>query len=89
MKRYRPSTKSVVIGIVIMIAGILCWGIVAPLKNNPNFFSLFPLGLILICIGGLELTITALNTVHKNDLAMREAIKKREAEEKAKKEEQK
>ena len=89
MKRYRPSTKSVVIGIVIMIAGILCWGIGAPLKNNPNFFFLFPLGLILICIGGLELTITALNTVHKNDLAMREAIKKREAEEKAKKEEQK
>lgn len=72
-----------------MIAGILCWGIVAPLKNNPNFFFLFPLGLILICIGGLELTITALNTVHKNDLAMREAIKKREADEKAKKEEQK
>lgn len=78
MKKYRPSNKQVMIGIILMVLGILCWCIVATVKNNPNFMFLFPVGLVLLCLGGLELTITAIITTHKNDLAMREVIKKRE-----------
>ncbi|RVU71332.1 MULTISPECIES: hypothetical protein [Lactobacillus] len=85
MKNYRPSTKTVVVGLVLMVVGILCWGIMAPLKENPHFFFLFPLGLLLLCLGGLELTITALVTMHKNDLAFRQNEKaKKAAEEKNK-----
>lgn len=78
MKKYRPSNKQVMIGIILMVLGILCWCIVATVKNNPNFMFLFPVGLVLLCLGGLELTIIAIITTHKNDLAMREVIKKRE-----------
>lgn len=85
MKKYRPKTKSVVIGLVLMVIGILCWCIFAPFKNNTNLVFLFPLGLLFVCIGGLELTITAFLTLHKNDVATRQAIKaKKEAEEKEK-----
>ncbi|NRO21972.1 hypothetical protein IMAU30023_00589 [Lactobacillus helveticus] len=29
MKRYRPNTKAVIVGIVLMLIGILCWVIKA------------------------------------------------------------
>lgn len=82
MKRYRPSTKLVMIGVVLMLAGVICWCIEAPFKNNPNTLFLFPLGLLFICSGGLELTITAFITLRKNDLAARKRIE--EAQEKNK-----
>lgn len=81
MKKYRPSTKQVMIGLILMILGVICWCIVATF-NNSHLFFLFPVGLILVCVGGLELTITALITLHKNDLATREMLKKREEEKK-------
>lgn len=78
MKKYRPSTKQVMIGIIFMLAGVICWCIKAPMKDDPNTLFLFPVGLVLICIGGLELTITAFITLHKNDVAMRHAMKEKE-----------
>lgn len=81
MKRYRPKTKTIVIGLAFMIVGILCWCLFAPFKANPHLIFLLPLGLLLVCIGGLELTITAFLTLRKNDLAMRAAIKKQKEEE--------
>lgn len=87
MKKYRPKTKTVVIGLILMVMGILCWCILAPFKDNTHLVFLFPLGLLFICAGGLELTITAFLTLHKNDLAMRHAIaakKKAEAEKRPK-----
>lgn len=65
-----------------MILGVICWCVVATFNNNSHLFFLFPVGLILVCIGGLELTITALITLHKNDLATSEMLKKREEEKK-------
>lgn len=79
MKRYRPSNKTVMIGITLMVIGIVCWCIKAMTATNPQTIFLFPVGLLLICIGGLELTITAFMTVYKNDLAMR-AKSKEEAD---------
>ena len=46
-------------------------------SNKTQLDFLVPIGLLLICVGGLTLTIIAFITLHKNDLAMR----KHEAEE--------
>lgn len=81
MKRYRPNTKAVIVGIILMLAGILCWVIKASFIPNGALF-LFPLGLLLICVGGLELTITVFITMRKNDLAMRDHLRKIEEERK-------
>lgn len=62
MKRYRPNTKAVIVG-------ILCWVIKASFIPKGALY-LFPVGLLLICVGGLELTITAFIAMRKNDLAM-------------------
>ncbi|GAA3631952.1 hypothetical protein GCM10022297_08900 [Lactobacillus hamsteri] len=77
MKKYRPSTKQVMVGIIFMLAGVICWCIKAPMKDDPHTLFLFPVGLLLICIGGLELTITAFITLYKNDKAMRQKIKEK------------
>lgn len=81
MKRYRPNTKAVVVGIILMLIGICCWVVkVSFIPNGADF--LFPLGLLIICIGGLTLTITAFIAMRKNDLAMSAYLKKQTAEKK-------
>lgn len=75
MKRYRPNTKAVVVGIILMLIGICCWVVKASFIPNGADF-LFPLGLLIICIGGLTLTITAFIAMRKNDLAMSAYLKK-------------
>lgn len=84
MHRYRPQTKTIVIGLSLMIAGILCWCLFAPFKKQANLLFLMPLGLFLLCLGGLELTLTALVTLHKNDLVDRQRAKEKEQEQKTK-----
>lgn len=79
MKRYRPNTKAVVVGIILMLIGICCWVVKASFIPNGADF-LFPLGLLIICIGGLTLTITAFIAMRKNDLAMSAYLKKQAAE---------
>lgn len=69
MKRYRPNTKAVIVGIFLMLIGILCWVIKASFIPKGALY-LFPVGLLLICVGGLELTITAFIAMRKNDLVM-------------------
>lgn len=81
MKRYRPNTKAVIIGIILMLIGILCWVIKASFISKGALY-LFPIGLLLICVGGLELTITAFIVMRKNDLAMSAHLKEIEAERK-------
>lgn len=83
MKRYQPNTKSVVIGLIFMLVGIACWVIKASFFQKGALY-LFPLGIVLICIGGLTLTITAFIAMRKNDLAMRAYLKKQEESQKAK-----
>lgn len=84
MKKYRPNTKAVVVGICFMLLGMACWIIKASFIPKGAVF-MFPLGLLLICIGGLTLTITAFISMRKNDLAMNALIKKQaEEREKAK-----
>lgn len=80
MKKYKPNTKAVIVGIVFMVLGIIFWCIKAFVGKR--WFFLFPLGLLLICIGGLTLTITAFLTLRKNDLRMREQVKKQRETEK-------
>ena len=77
MKKYQPNTKSVIVGLAFMIIGILCWVIKASFFQKSAIY-LFPLGIVLICIGGLTLTITAFVSMRKNDLAMRAYLKKQE-----------
>lgn len=84
MKKYRPSTGSVIAGIVLMVIGFLCWVIRALIKQQRLDF-LVPLGLVIVCIGGLTLTIVAFITLRKNDLAARKIIAERKAKEEAKK----
>ncbi|EEJ72523.1 hypothetical protein [Lactobacillus ultunensis] len=81
MKKYRPNTKAVIVGIIFMLLGMACWIIKASFIPKGAVF-LFPLGLLLICIGGLTLTITAFIAMRKNDLAMSALIKKQEEERK-------
>lgn len=81
MKKYRPNTKAVIVGIIFMLVGISCWVIKASFIPNGAVF-LFPVGLLLICIGGLTLTITAFIAMRKNDLAISAAIKKQDEERK-------
>ena len=81
MKRYRPNTKSVLIGIILMLIGILCWVIKASFIPKGALY-LFPVGLLLICVGVLELTITAFIAMRKNDLAMSAHLKEIEAQRK-------
>lgn len=85
MKRYRPQTKTIVIGLALMILGILCWCFFAPFKNNHSLLFLLPLGILLVCGGGLELTITAFITLRRNDLMIRQEMAARKAKEEAKK----
>lgn len=81
MKRYRPNTKAVIVGIVLMLIGIACWVIkVSFIPKGADF--LFPIGLLVICLGGLTLTITAFIAMRKNDLAMSAYLKKQAAEKK-------
>lgn len=82
MKKYRPNTAAVVIGIVLMVVGLLMWVLRAIFNNNAiNFF--IPLGLLLVSSGGLDLTITAFITLHKNDLAARKYMQEKENIEKS------
>ena len=74
MKRYRPNTKAVIVG-------IFCWVIKASFIPKGADF-LFPLGLLLICIGGLTLTITAFVAMRKNDMAMNAYLRKQDQERK-------
>lgn len=76
MEKYRPSTTSISIGIALMIVGICLW-VIRAVVNKTQLDFLVPIGLLLICVGGLTLTIIAFITLHKDDLAMR----KHEAEE--------
>lgn len=78
MKKYRPQTKTIVAGLVLMILGVLCWCLLAPFKRQAGMAFLLPLGLLLVCSGGLELTITAFITLRKNDLTMRQSLQKKE-----------
>lgn len=81
MKKYRPNTTAVVIGIVLMVIGLLLWVLRAIFNNNAiNFF--IPVGLLLVCAGGLDLTITAFITLRKNDLATRKYMQEKENTEK-------
>ncbi|MDE7056499.1 MAG: hypothetical protein K2O64_04565, partial [Lactobacillus sp.] len=70
MKRYRPRTSSVSIGITLMVIGICLW-VMRAVVNKTKLDFLIPIGLLLLCVGGLTLTIIAFITLHKNDLAMR------------------
>ena len=79
MKRYRPNTKAVIVGIVLMLIGIACWVIKASFIPKGADF-LFPIGLLVICLGGL--TLTAFIAMRKNDLAMSAYLKKQAAEKK-------
>ena len=79
MKKYRPNTKVIIVGIIFMLAGIACWVIKASFISNGAVF-LFPIGLLLICIGGLTMTITAFIAMRKNDMAMSAFLKKQEQE---------
>lgn len=81
MKRYLPNTKAVIVGIVLMLIGILCWVIKASFIPKGALY-LFPVGLFLICVGGLELTITAFIAMRKNDLAMSAHLRAIEAQRK-------
>lgn len=81
MKKYRPNTKAIIVGIAFMLVGIICWVIKASFIPNGAVF-LFPIGLLLICIGGLTMTITAFIAMRKNDLAMSAFLKKQEQERK-------
>lgn len=81
MKKYRPNTKAVIVGIIFMLLGMACWIIKASFIPQGAVF-LFPLGMLLICIGGLTLTITAFIAMRKNDLAMNALIEKQEEERK-------
>lgn len=81
MKRYRPNTKAVIVGIVLMLIGILCLVIKASFIPKGALY-LFPIGLLLICVGGLELTITAFIAMRKNDLAMSGHLRAIEAQRK-------
>ncbi|MDB6251524.1 hypothetical protein [Lactobacillus amylovorus] len=81
MKKYRPNTKAIIVGIIFMLAGIACWVIKASFIPNGAIF-LFPVGLLLICIGGLTMTITAFVAMCKNDRAMSAFLKKQEQERK-------
>lgn len=81
MKRYRPNTKAVIVGIVLILIGILCWVIKASFIPKGALY-LFPVGLFLICVGGLELTITAFIAMRKNDLAMSAHLRAIEAQRK-------
>ena len=81
MKKYRPNTKAIIVGIIFMLAGIACWVIKASFIPNGDVF-LFPVGLLLICIAGLTMTITAFVAMRKNDRAMSAFLKKQEQERK-------
>lgn len=81
MKKYQPNTKAVIVGICFMLIGILCWVIKASFIAKGAVF-LFPVGLLLICIGGLILTITAFIAMRKNDLAVNAYLKKQDEERK-------
>lgn len=85
MRRYRPQMKTIVIGVGLMILGVLCWCFFAPFRNNHALLFLLPLGILLVCAGGLELTITAFITLRKNDLLAREMMAARKAKEEEKK----
>ncbi|WP_308556817.1 hypothetical protein [uncultured Lactobacillus sp.] len=81
MKKYRPNTKAIIVGIIFMLVGIICWVVKASFIPNGAVF-LFPIGLLLICIGGLTMTITAFISMRKNDLAMSAFLRKQEQERK-------
>ena len=81
MKKYRPNTKAIIVGIIFMLVGIICWVVKASFIPNGAVF-LFPIGLLLICIGGLTMTITAFISMRKNDLAMSDFLRKQEQERK-------
>lgn len=88
MKKYRPNTKAIIVGIIFMLAGIICWVVKASFIPKGAVF-LFPVGLLLICIGGLTMTITAFIAIRKNDIAMNAFLKKQEQERKKLAEEKK
>ena len=81
MKKYRPNTMAIIVGIIFMLVGIICWVVKASFIPNGAVF-LFPIGLLLICIGGLTMTITAFISMRKNDLAMSAFLRKQEQERK-------
>ena len=64
-----------------MLVGIFCWVIKDSFIPKGADF-LFPLGLLLICIGGLTLTITAFVAMRKNDMAMNAYLRKQDQERK-------
>lgn len=80
-EKYRPNTKAIIVGIIFMLAGIACWVIKASFIPNGAVF-LFPIGLLLICIGGLTMTITAFIAMRKNDMAMSAFLKSKSKREK-------
>ncbi|GFZ26259.1 hypothetical protein [Lactobacillus corticis] len=67
-----PSTTIVIIGILLMVAGVIGW-VIEALK--PAWTFLFPLSLLLICLGGLTLTIAALVSMIKRDRRQLKAAK--------------
>lgn len=81
MKKYRPNTTAVVVGIVLMVIGLVMWLIRAAFNQN-SLNWLLTVGLPLVCCGGLELTITAFVALRKNDLEIQKQIRAKEAQEK-------
>ena len=67
MKKFRPSNRAIAIGISLMVAGLLCWIVMSLIYTNVKLVFLAPLGLLLLCLGGLELTIVAFITMRKNE----------------------
>lgn len=76
---HQPNKKAMIVGIVLMVLGVICW-MIKFLSGYGTF--LIPLGLLIFCIGGLTLTITTFVAMRKNDIAENKRL--REAEEKSK-----
>ncbi|TSO26661.1 hypothetical protein [Lactobacillus sp. LL6] len=81
MKKYRPNTTAVVVGIVLMVIGLIMWLIRAAFNQNSlNWLIIW--GLLCVCCGGLELTIVAFIALRKNDLEIQKQVRAKEAQEK-------
>ncbi|CCI85978.1 hypothetical protein FC52_GL000568 [Lactobacillus pasteurii DSM 23907 = CRBIP 24.76] len=78
MKKYRLSNKQIAIGIGLMAVGLVLWFLAVFTYSQLKLAWLIPIGIILICCGGLELTVLSLIYLHKNDQEARKAIKEAE-----------
>ena len=81
MKKYRPNTTAVVVGIMLMIIGLGMW-LTRAIINQNSLNWLIIWGLLFVCCGGLELTITAFIALRKNDLEIQKQIRAKEEQEK-------